>query len=47
MNQKWGSVLMKKSGLLTILLATIAGAPVHVSAQEKPNIVLIFIDNFG
>ena len=39
--------MMKKLGLLTILLATIAGAPVHVMAQEKPNIVLIFMDNFG
>ena len=38
---------MKKLGLLTILLAVIAGAPVHVMAQEKPNIVLIFMDNFG
>ena len=38
---------MKKLGLLTILLAAIAGAPVHVMAQEKPNIVLIFMDYFG
>ena len=39
--------MMKKLGLLTTFLAAIAGAPVHVVAQEKPNIVLIFMDNFG
>ncbi|MDG2079458.1 MAG: sulfatase-like hydrolase/transferase, partial [Pseudomonadales bacterium] len=38
---------MKKLGLLALLLAAISGAPVQVMAQEKPNIVLIFMDNFG
>jgi arylsulfatase len=38
---------MKNLSLLTILLVAIVGTPVHVTAQEKPNIVIIFMDNFG
>ena len=30
-----------------ILVCTLACLPSHVTAQEKPNIVIVFMDNFG
>jgi hypothetical protein len=41
MNLKW---TLKIVPLLTIIFMTLSGS---VFAQDKPNIVLIFLDNFG